>query len=84
MEKLGKLLICDCCHREVFLLKLKDTITDGGYNTIHNYTPFPEGWSHSFDLKMDLCPNCSKQFEIAKRDILGRALDQSAYSIQAP
>lgn len=84
MEKIGKLIVCDCCHKEIFLEKLqgKDTVLDGGYTRIENFIAKPDEWSHSIDLKMDLCPDCSKQLKDAQQRMLDLAIDHSQYSVQ--
>lgn len=84
MEKIGKLIICDCCHKEIFLEKLqgKDTVLDGGYTRIENFRSKPEEWCHSFDLKMDLCPSCSKQLKDAQHRVFAAAIDLGQYSVQ--
>lgn len=84
MEKIGKLIICDCCHKEIFVEKLqsKDTVLDGGYTRIENFIDKPEGWCYSSDLKMDLCQSCSKQLKDAQQRMFDLAIDQSPYSIQ--
>lgn len=86
MEKIGKLIICDCCHKEIFLEKEQGNVTvlDGGYTRIENFRAKPEEWYHSFDLKMDLCPSCSKRLKDAEQKVLDTAMDNSQYSVQVP
>lgn len=86
MEKIGKLIVCDCCHKEIFLEKIQGTALelDGGYTRIENFRAKPEEWCHSFDLKMDLCPNCSKQLKDAKQRVFDAAMDCGQFSVQAP
>lgn len=48
MEKIGKLIICDCCHKEIFLeqLKSKGIELDGGYTRSEIFIAQPEEWYH--------------------------------------
>lgn len=59
----GELATCDRCGSTHFCRELDDTLLDGGFTTIKNYEPLPEGWcKHNFDDIGLLCPSCEEDY----------------------
>lgn len=61
MTRESKEIKCDRCGESVFLNRIENKVTDGGFTKTDIYEPKPEGWSRR-ECK-DLCPFCTKYFE---------------------
>lgn len=59
-EQIGKLLTCDRCSRTVFLKYNGTEHLDGGFTKVDKFENKPDGWKHTCDLRMDLCPKCNE------------------------
>lgn len=61
-EKVGKLLICDRCGKQVFLNYIRTEAFDGGYSKVDYFEKNPEGWKQDWGVGM-LCPECRSEYE---------------------
>lgn len=61
MNTIGKEVICDRCHKRIFLRKVDSKELDGGYTTYDVYEEKPKEWKVGYSSKgvtRDLCPDC--------------------------
>lgn len=70
MKKNGLLITCDRCNASIFL-KCTST-TFGGEQWINKFEDSPAGWVENTEIG-DLCPECSKGYEHAKKEFLKEA-----------
>lgn len=61
-EKVGKLLGCDRCGKQVFLKYIRTEAFDGGYSKIDYFEKKPDGWETGWRVGI-LCPECRTEYE---------------------
>lgn len=73
-EKIGKIVTCDRCGREIFLNYTGTSHLDGGFTKIEHFEKMPDGWrvreSYGKDYIM-LCPDCNNEIELLHKKFMG-------------
>ena len=73
-EKIGKILTCDRCGREVFLRFTKTERLDGGFTNIDHFEKAPEGWKLRESYEKNyfmLCPDCNGELDQIHKNYMG-------------
>lgn len=61
-ERIGKIITCDRCGKQVFLNYIRTEAFGGGYSKIDYFEKRPEGWELGWRVGM-LCPECFAEYE---------------------
>jgi len=63
-RKVGMLLGCDRCHKEVFLECTGEGERDGGFTRWNIFEDPPIGWKSNTPFEVGtLCPECSAKYD---------------------
>lgn len=61
IEECGKLITCDRCGKNVFLKRIREGETYGGYTRWIKFEEAPDGWKYYCDIGR-LCPECNEEY----------------------
>ena len=73
-SKIEKILVCDRCGKEEFLLAIGDIVLDGDYTRVNKFEKPVEEWNTVAwwrIAKIDLCPRCCAEYNKLVDDFMG-------------
>ena len=65
-SRIGKILVCDRCGKEEFLLAIGDVVLDGGFTRVNQFKKPAGQWKAVVwgrVAKKDLCPRCCVEYD---------------------